>query len=132
MNDHEMDRIAAAVSQLRPDWPTKSIRTLLSKPELASRARRDVAVALTWVACEPDSATPARVLESGPWWRAAAVEGTLTRRHPSPDEACLTCGRDYGPTCCDRPTNHREPSDPTAGAARVRAALQERETGASA
>lgn len=123
MNDHEIERIAAAMNQLRPDWPARSLQTLLSKPVLASRARRDVTVALAWVACESGTSTPARVLENGPWWRAAAVEGTLTRRHPKPDEACLTCGRDYGPTCCDRPTNRRQPSNPTAGAARVRAAL---------
>ena len=72
MNENEIERIAHAANALRPDWPIGSIRTLLSKPELAHRPRRDVAVALTWVACESKSKTPARVLEAGPWWQAVA------------------------------------------------------------
>jgi hypothetical protein len=82
MIDHEIERIAAAVNQLRPDWPKVSLVTLLSKPELRSRPRRDVAVALTWVACEAQSVTPARVLEAGPWWQAAGIQGTASVREP--------------------------------------------------
>ena len=94
MNEHEAERIAAAMNQLRPDWPVKSLRTLLSKPALASRPRRDVTVALAWVACETATATPARVLESGPWWRAATVLGdSVTVEHVSPGERCKTCGK---------------------------------------
>jgi hypothetical protein len=106
MNEHEIERIAAAMNQLRPDWPVKSLRTLLSKPQLANRARRDVTVALAWVACEKDTATPARVLEAGPWWKAAGVEGTLVSRHPRPEDACGTCGRD---NCTDHPRTLRLP-----------------------
>jgi hypothetical protein len=73
MNEHEAARIASAVHHLRPDWPVKSILTLLLT-KLADRPRRDVCVALAWVACESNTATPARVLEQGPWWRAAAVD----------------------------------------------------------
>ncbi len=93
MNEHETERIAAAMHQLRPDWPVSSLRTLIAK-KLADRPRRDVAVALAWVACEPNSATPARVLEAGPWWRAAAVEGQANRREPyDPAKFCGTCGK---------------------------------------
>ena len=81
MNENEISRIAAAISDLRPDWPAASIRSLLHKPELRNKPRRDVAVALAWVACETDTKTPARVLEAGPWWRAAAVEGDVTTTH---------------------------------------------------
>lgn len=81
MNEHEADRIAASMHQLRPDWPIASIRTLIGK-SLLSRPRRDVAVALAWVACDPKTATPARVLEAGPWWKAAGVEGSANAREP--------------------------------------------------
>lgn len=92
MNDHEIQRIAAAAHQLRPDWPASSVATLIRK-NLADRPRRDVAVALAWVACETATSTPARVLETGPWWRAAGVEGT-TRREPfDPTTTCGICGQ---------------------------------------
>lgn len=101
MNEVEISRIAAAISDLRPDWPAASIRSLLNRPELKNKPRRDVAVALTWVACEADTKTPARVIEAGPWWRAAASEtggGTVTHtgktigpRHGDPREVCATC-----------------------------------------
>lgn len=90
MNDHEIDRVSAAVNRLRPDWPTASIRTIIAK-HLADRPRRDVAVALAWVACEPQSATPARVLEAGPWWRAASVEGGTTREPFDRGSFCAHC-----------------------------------------
>ena len=91
MNDHEAQRIAAAMHAARPDWPTASLLTLLRK-NLIDRPRRDVFVALAWVASEPNTATPARVLEIGPWWRAAGVEGQSTKR-PEPDnhDRCSTC-----------------------------------------
>lgn len=95
MIDHEIERIAAAINHLRPDWPRTSLITLLSKSELRDRPRRDVAVALTWVACEAQSLTPARVLESGPWWQAAGVTGETTiRREPyDPNTFCEHSGR---------------------------------------
>jgi hypothetical protein len=121
MNEHEIERIAAAMNQLRPDWPVKSLRTLLSKPQLANRARRDVTVALAWVACEKDTATPARVLEAGPWWKAAGIEGTLVSRHPRPENACGTCGRD---NCTEHPLTRRlADAEQSAKAARARELL---------
>src|SRR5690606_16846987 len=92
MNQHEIDRIAAAMNQLRPDWPTKQLQTLLSNPALATRPRRDVCVALAWVACETNSSSPYRVLEAGPWWRAAAVEGATAPRNTfDPARDCDVC-----------------------------------------
>lgn len=71
MNDNETQRIAAAINALRPDWPTQSLATLITS-KLGTRTRRDVAVALTWVACDSATRSPARVLEAGPWWNAIA------------------------------------------------------------
>jgi hypothetical protein len=93
MNDHEIDRIAAAMHQLRPDWPVSSVRTLIAK-HLADRPRRDVAVALAWIACETNTATPKRVLEAGPWWKAASADGaTVTLTPYDPRSTCDICGK---------------------------------------
>lgn len=99
MNDNEADRIAAMAHALRPDWPVASLRSLLARPELANRTRRDVAVALAWVACETQTKTPARVLEAGPWWIATNADGHRAGRTsynvPCPDHPgeILPCGR---------------------------------------
>ena len=95
MDEHEIGRIAAAMNQLRPDWPVKSLRTMLNNPLLKDRPRRDVCVALAWIACEPNTATPGRVLEAGPWWRAAAVEATGKPRDDLP--TYLRCAVCYQP-----------------------------------
>lgn len=100
MNEVEISRIAAAISDLRPDWPAASIRSLLNRPELKNKPRRDVAVALTWVACEVETKTPARVIEQGPWWQAAASEtsratiahtGKTVGRGVDPHDVCGIC-----------------------------------------
>lgn len=90
MNENEQARIADMAHSLRPDWPVASLRTLLARHELANKSRRDVAVALAWVACETETTTPARVIESGPWWRAANVEtpDRTIRRPPQKAEEC--------------------------------------------
>lgn len=90
MNDHEAQRIAAAMHEMRPDWPTASLLTLIRK-HLIEKPRRDVAVALAWVACESNTATPARVVGAGPWWRAAGIEGGAANR-PKPFDATVSCG----------------------------------------
>jgi hypothetical protein len=104
MNEHEAARIAAAMNQLRPDWPTKQLRTLLADARISDRPRRDVAVALAWVACEAASHNPYRVLETGPWWIAAGVDGQTTgRREPfDPDHFC---------GICNKPNDPRHPDD---------------------
>lgn len=95
MNTHEIERIAAAMNMLRPDWPTRQLKTLLADQRIAERPRRDVCVALAWVACESGTANPYRVLESGPWWRAAAVEGVAKSLNKIPaDRRCSTCSLD--------------------------------------
>lgn len=94
MNEHEAGRIAAAMNQARPDWPLRQLATLLKDERIANRPRRDVFVALAWVASEPNSASPYRVLEAGPWWRAAGVEGSANGRKTGP--ICVHCGEMQG------------------------------------
>lgn len=98
MNEHEIDRLASAFHVMRPDWPVASLKTFIAK-NLADRPRRDVAVALAWISCESNTASPARVLAAGPWWRAAAVEGDVTTTHTgktvgrgeNPHKVCGIC-----------------------------------------
>lgn len=93
MNDEEITRLAAALNLLRPDWPAKSLRTFIAK-NLAARPMRDVSVAMVWVAAEPGTAKPARVLEAGPWWRAVMTEENSPRFQPLANtERCQICGR---------------------------------------
>lgn len=93
MTPTEIDRLADGFHHLRPDWPTAQLRTLLNSPSLRDRPRRDVLVALAWVAAESGTASPYRVLEAGPWWRAAGVDGTTTsnRDNPGPAQRCSVC-----------------------------------------
>lgn len=107
MNTHDRGRLADALNRLRPDWPLKQLTTLLADDRLSGRPLRDLAVALTWVACETGTASPYRVLEAGPWWRAVAVDGEDRHwRDVAPvGSRCTTCGltkpectRRYRPT----------------------------------
>lgn len=96
MNDIEVQRLAHAINELRPGWPISSLTTFIRR-NLASRVYRDAAVALVWVALDADGAgnpitdTPKRVLEPGPWWRAAEHSGSVVhhiRRPPKRGEEC--------------------------------------------
>lgn len=70
----ERQRLAAMANALRPDWPLKSLYTLLTDDDvLVKRSYRDVAQALAWVGTDPQTKTPARLKEPGPWWGAAAA-----------------------------------------------------------
>ena len=122
MTPTEIDRVAACINQLRPDWPVASLRTLI-ETKLGSRSRRDVAVAMSWVACDSTTLTPARVLEAGPWWRATNVDGSNTYMPPRTEEACRLCGR-HAETClCPTPTTR--PPIRTAPSAEYLAAKQQ-------
>ena len=128
MTPGEIDRIAAAINMLRPDWPAASLRTLLARQELVHRPRRDVAVALAWVACESATLTPARVLEAGPWWRAAVADEARTPTPPRRDESCLTCGKRLDACICgERRTRPTRSAPPTPAYTAARRALATRE-----
>ena len=94
-------RLAAMAGALRPDWPVKSLLTFIST-QLADRTYREAAVALTWVATDPETATPRRVLEAGPWWNATrahaatvSVIPTMCADHPAQKAwRCPDCAED--------------------------------------
>ena len=93
MTSHvERQRLSAMANALRPDWPLKSLYTLLTDDEvLVKRSYRDVACALAWVATDPETKTPARLAQPGPWW--GSTNATVSRPIAS-DKAhhCDKCG----------------------------------------
>ena len=114
MNEHEIHRIAKAVNVLRPDWPEASLVTFITA-RLGDRPRRDVLIALGWVACDSTTATPARVLESGPWWKAcvADVDPQHRVRHPPKrEQECRVHPGEYADHCrvCNAPKAYDDPN----------------------
>lgn len=90
MNQPDIQRLAAAVNALRPDWPTKSLTTFIAK-HLGDRATLDAVVAMAWIAADPKTQTPARVLASGPWWQATRPAGEIGAPQPNPMHAAEIC-----------------------------------------
>lgn len=116
IEQHDAERLAGAINHLRPEWPTRSLLTFISK-NLSGRAFRDVAIAMTWIACDPKTLTPARVIEAGPWWNATRVDNptvsAITHRCPEhPAERAWDCQ-----PCL------AEAADAAEGLAKVRAAV---------
>lgn len=89
----ELARIAAQANALRPEWPVRSVLTYLEQNH-AARAYRDLAVAMAHVACDPDTKTPRRLSEAGPWWRATG-EATMTAIPAATDARCTVYGHEH-------------------------------------
>lgn len=88
----ELERLAAAINQLRPDWPRTSLLTYLS--EHANRAYADLAIAAVAIAVDPASRTPRRMDEAGPWWQL--VNQTVTNVvGPGSEPACPKPGHEH-------------------------------------
>ena len=115
----ETERLAAMANALRPDWPLKSLTTFIVN-ELTRRTYREVAIALAWIATDPATDTPKRMLEAGPWWnasraQAATVSVVVTRCPEHPEHPAARC-----PACDSR----RGEVDHDAGVAAVRESLR--------
>jgi hypothetical protein len=81
----ELERLAAAAHAMRPEWPARSVLTYLERDH-ATKAYRDLAVALAHVAADPTTVTPKRLSEPGPWWRLTTdtTEDHRAARCPEP------------------------------------------------
>jgi hypothetical protein len=119
----EIERIAGAISKLRPTWPSRSIRTYLEEHH-ADRAFADLAVALTVIACDPTSQSPARLGHHGPWWSATGfnVGHPLTQTPgPGPDTPCERPGHEHEPAracrACRAERLHDDAPEPSPGPA---------------
>jgi len=73
MNHNEAEVIAAAVAIIRPDWLQSSLVTLMGKYK--HKPARDVALALVWIAYDPETTSPGRLDVPGPWWELSRVAG---------------------------------------------------------
>lgn len=118
----ETERLAAMANSLRPDWPVKSLVTFIVN-ELTRRTYREAAIALAWIATDPATDTPKRMLEAGPWWnasraQAATVSVVVTR--------CAVQGHEHLPAarCPACEEANRGEVDHDAGVAAVREALR--------
>lgn len=103
MDQTQIDRAALAIHALRPDWRADSLRTFIGGQRttaglaLADMAWRDVVLALSWVACDPETRVPSRVLSPGPWWEAARPMQVQPTPAPPPlrsTSICQGCNRD--------------------------------------
>lgn len=83
---HDAERIAASINAFRPEWPAAQVMTLCG--ELRDWPALDLFVGLAYVAADPDSKTPYRVREQGPW-------RTVGRTSPADEEARLRARREY-------------------------------------
>lgn len=94
----ELDRIAAAMHALRPDWRTTSLVTFLTEHH-ADRPYRDLAIAATAVATDPKTTTPRLLNEHGAWWAAAqTVQAATTAPDAIPrrtDDRCTEPGHEH-------------------------------------
>jgi hypothetical protein len=137
VNGNQVSQLAHALNELRPDWPISSLTTWITN-NLSKRSYQDAAVALVWVALDikPDGTfateRPARVLEAGPWWRAAAAgEARVT---PGPAKPGVDCpkhpGQEPPPYCgpCNvdsvRAYNDPDPEPPMPAAEALRIARE--------
>lgn len=83
----EIQRIAAAMNALRPDWNPRSLTTFLTEHHSA-RPYRDLAIAAVAVATDPKTKTPRLLNEHGPWWAAAQTVQGATGLEPIRFERC--------------------------------------------
>ena len=106
LSDVQLSRLAGLGNSLRPDWANASLVTFLAK-NVRDRAYRDVAVALAYVACDPVTKTPARLLEAGPWWSATRDPNAAPTVRPI---TCRDCGQVH--TKAEGCKRNHEPASP--------------------
>lgn len=119
----EAQRLAAMGNVLRPDWPAGSLLTLITQ-DLKIRSYRDIAIALAFVATDPNSRTPGRLREAGPWWEAARPVATTPTPGRGRCDRCETFHSPQSPCSVRNLPAHQRRS----GAALARAKLAELRT----
>jgi hypothetical protein len=93
LSRNEIERLASAIHGLRPDWPVASLVEFISRRD--TRPLLDLTVELCWVAQLPDTKTPGRIDEDGPWKSAvrSARPASMTSLLEPVDfgTACTVC-----------------------------------------
>jgi len=130
-----IDRIAAAMNAIRPDWKVSSLRTFLTTHH-GARPYRDLAIAAIAIATDSKTTTPMLLNQHGPWWAAAQVASGSSapihyERCPQPGHtsySAANCGACEYDALDDSPGRADTPSPErleiyTRGAAQVRQIL---------
>lgn len=86
----EIQRLAAVMHTLRPEWPIGSLITTLNNH--GHRPYFDLTMAAVYVALDQTTRTPALIHQQAPWTFAGrciqAGGGATTNQPPRPSEAC--------------------------------------------
>lgn len=94
----EIQRIAAAMNAVRPDWRTTSLVTFLTKHH-ATRPYQDLLIAGIVVALDPKTTTPQLLNQHGRWWTAAqqVFAATATPTVGPGRDRCQVYGHEHYP-----------------------------------
>lgn len=93
---NEIQRIAAAMHAVRPDWRPDSLATFLTNHH-AARPFRDLLIAGVVVAADERTQTPNLLNTHGPWW-VAAQAGTRAATPtvgPGAEPRCTKDGHEH-------------------------------------
>jgi hypothetical protein len=74
INPADIDALIAEVREIRPAWPTSSIRRALTRPAVIERGWALARPAMIDVARRRDSKQPGRLEHDGDWWDLAAAQ----------------------------------------------------------
>ncbi len=87
----EIQRVAAAMNALHPDWNIRSLVTYLERNH-AGRPFRDLVVAAVVVATDARTKTPKLLEQHGAWWVAAKAAQGAAAADPVHYERCPVIG----------------------------------------
>lgn len=96
-DNDQIQRIAAALNALRPDWRAQSLVTFLTKHH-ADRPYQDLLIAGVIVALDPTTQTPQLLNQHGRWWVAAQqVAAATVTPTPGPGRRprCTVSGHEH-------------------------------------
>lgn len=98
ITDQQARAVAYLLNQLRPDWGTGSLLTLINKHSDIELG--PLIIAATTKALEPTCVTPAPIFHPGPHWITKTSRAALPRPEPCPQHIgehahnCRCCAAD--------------------------------------
>lgn len=94
LTKNEAQSLAAATNALRPDWSVAQLMGVIADERLrVRRTFRDVAIALTALAVDPNTRQPTRIFEHGHWWEMLAPTKPVVHYRVIEDDDCAVCFR---------------------------------------
>lgn len=105
----QIERIAAAIQLLQPNWTIPQLKGVMADPRINNRPPSDIAACLAFLACDGETKQPTRAFEPGPWWATATAraeqQGPQYRYADprdcgicnKPEAECRQDGHDYTP-----------------------------------